>query len=144
MKLAKCWKTVILISAVIFTNAVFAVTPAEDEEKECKKPKFREFSPAPKSEVKPESEIAFHISRGADPHSVTAEAKSEKMAVKVQDKTSFLQVTAKLPASLREGFARIHITAKAAEGGCLGQDGWLIKVGNGEKPVTPATEQDTK
>lgn len=144
MKLAKCWKTVILISAVMFTHAAFAVTPAEEEEKECKKPKFRDFLPAPKSEVPPESQISFHISRGADPHSITAEAKAEKMAVNVQDKVSFLLVTAKLPASLREGFARIHITAKAAEGGCLGQDGWLIKVGNGEKAVAPATGQETK
>lgn len=131
MKLTTSWKNLILISAVIFSNTAMAVTPAEDEEKECKKPKFRDFVPAAKAEVSPESEISFHVSRGADPHSVTADAKGEKMAVNVQDKATFLKVTAKLPASIRDDFARIHVTAKAAEGGCMGQDGWLIKVVDG-------------
>lgn len=144
MKLANCWKTAVLISAVMFASTAWAVTPAEEEEKECKKPKFRDFVPEAKAEVPPESEVSFHVSRGADPHSVTAEAKGEKMDVNVQDKTTFLKATAKLPASLRDGFARIHVTAKAVDGGCLGQDGWLIKIGNGEKGATPVTEQESK
>jgi hypothetical protein len=144
MKLANCWKTAVLISAVMFASTAWAVTPAEEEEKECKKPKFRDFVPEAKSEVAPESEVSFHVARGADPHSVTADAKGENMVVNVQDKTTFLKVTTKLPASLREGFARIHVTAKASEGGCMGQDGWLIKIGNAEKVVTPATDRDNK
>lgn len=145
MKLANCWKTAVLISAVMFASTAWAVTPAEEEEKECKKPKFRDFVPEAKSEVAPESEVSFHVSRGADPHSVTADAKGEKMTVvNVQDKVTFLKVTTKLPSSLRDGFARIHVTAKAAEGGCLGQDGWLIKIGNGEKAATPAPDLESK
>lgn len=142
MKLANCWKTAVLISAVLFTNAAFAVTPAEETEKECKKPKFRDFLPAPKSEVKPESEISFHVSRGADPSTVIAEAKGERMPVSVQDKTTFLKATAKLPSTLRDGFARIHVAANAAEGGCLGQDGWLIKIQDGA--AAPALGQESK
>ena len=144
MKLTKYWKSIVFISAFVFTSTALAVTPAEDDEKECKKPKFRDFIPAAKSEVPPESEISFHVSRGSDPHSVTAEAKAEKMTVKVQDKVAFLLVTAKLPASLREGFARIHVTAKAAEGVCAGQDGWLIKIKGEEKAATPAAAQESK
>ncbi len=137
MKLANCWKTVVLISAVMFANAAFAVTPAEETEKECKKPKFRDFLPAPKSEVAPESEISFHVSRGADPATVKATAKGEKIAVNVKDKTTFLLATAKLPATLRDGFARLHVTANAVEGGCLGQDGWLIKIQDVGASATP-------
>lgn len=144
MKSAKCWKSVILISAVIFTSTAWAVTPAEEEEKECKKPKFRDFVPAAKAEVLPESEISFHVSRGSDPHTVTADAKGEKMAVSVQDKATFLKVTAKLPTSIRDGFARIHVTAKAVDGGCMGQDGWLIKIADGTKAGAPATDQGNK
>ena len=144
MKSVKSWKNAILIGAVMFANTVLAVTPAEDDEKVCKKPKFREFFPAPKSEVLPESEISFHVSRGADPHSIIAEAKAEKMAVSVRDRVNFLQVSAKLPASLREGFARLHVAAKAEDGGCLGQDGWLIKIKGEEKPATPAISQENK
>ncbi len=141
MKLANCWKSVVLISAVLFTNAAWAVTPAEEPEKECKKPKFRDFAPAALSEVSPESEISFHVSRGADPASVTATAKGEKMAVNVKDKTTFLMATAKLPATLRDGFARLHVTANALEGGCLGQDGWLIKIQEAGAPATPVANQ---
>lgn len=144
MKLANCWKTVTLISAVICTSAAWAVTPAEETEKECKKPKFRDFIPAHKSEVSPESELSFHVSRGADPHSVAAEAKGEKMAVNVSDKATFLYATAKLPPSLREGFARIHVSAKAAEGGCMGQDGWLLKIKGAETASAPVAEPESK
>lgn len=142
MKLANCWKTTVLVSAVLFTNAAFAVTPAEETEKECKIPKFRDFLPVALSEVAPESEISFHVSRGADPLTVTAEAKGEKMPVSVQDKTTFLLAKAKLPAALRDGFARIHVTANAVEGGCLGQDGWLIKIQDGA--TAPASGQESK
>lgn len=129
MKLAKCWKSAVLIGAVILTQSAFAVTPEEDEDKkDCKKPKFREFVPAAKAEVRPESELAFHISRGADPHTITAEAKGEKVELTIRDRISFLTATGKLPATLRDGYARIHVTARAVDGGCLGQDGWLIKV----------------
>jgi len=128
MKLSRNWKGAVFICAVLLSNAALAVKPGEEEEKDCKKPKFREFFPEPKAEVLPESEISFHISRGAEAHTVTATAKGEKLAVTVRDKISFLTATAKLPASLRDGYARIHVEAKATEGGCLGQDGWLIKI----------------
>lgn len=139
MKLAKYWKTWMLVGTVLCTNLAWAVTPAEEAEKECKKPKFRDFVPEAKAEVLPESEISFHISRGADPLSVIATAKGEKMDVSVQDRKTFLMARAKLPATLKGGFARIHVAANAVEGGCLGQDGWLIKI-KGEEVADNAVE----
>ncbi|MDD4915154.1 MAG: hypothetical protein PHW13_08985 [Methylococcales bacterium] len=144
MKSRKTWKSILLVTAIAFAGTAHAVKPGEEEEKECKKPKFREFVPAHKAEVPPESAISFHISRGAEPASVTAEAKGEHLHVAVTDKISFLVATAKLPPTLREGFARIHITAKAADGGCMGQDGWLIKIGEAGGNDKPAENQQAK
>ncbi len=141
MKLSKRWKTVALLSAVMFTRLAGAVTPAEDEEKKCKKPKFRDFAPVALSEVAPESEISFHVSHDADPLSVISTAKGEKMVVKVENKKTFLLAKAKLPATVRDGFARIHVAANALEGGCQGQDGWLIKIRDGEAHATTAPDQ---
>ena len=132
MKSSTAWKNLVLIATLMLTGNVLAVTPDEEDEKVCKKPKFRDANPAHLAEVKPESVISFHISRGADPHSVTAEARGEKMSVEVQNKMTFLLATAKLPATVNEGFARIHVTAKAQDGGCLGQDGWLLKIQSAE------------
>ena len=128
MKLTNYLKSAVFIGAMVFTVSALAVTPDEDDRKECKKPKFRDFAPAHQAEVPPESELSFHISRGADPNAVTVEVKGEKVPVKVNNRVTFMVATAKLPASLREGFARIHVAAKAADGECVGSDGWLIKV----------------
>lgn len=140
MRLSKCWSSLLLLGMLGFSSAVLAVTPEEDENKKiCTKPKFRDFVPEHKAEVATESEISFHVSHNADPVTITATARGEKLNVTVQDKAIFFLVKTKLPA-LTPGFARIHVTAQAAEskaiqGGCVGQDGWLIKIA-GEEPAT--------
>ncbi|MGY6276591.1 hypothetical protein [Methylomonas sp. MgM2] len=134
MKSSNAWKSALLLTTLIFTHGVLAVTPAEETEKKCIKPKFRDFAPENKSEVAPETEISFHINRYADPEHVAATAKKIPMKVEVFDKHTFYYVTAKLPAELTEGFARIHIEAKSTEGDCVGQDGWLIKIADNNKP----------
>ncbi len=144
MKFAKCWKRAVLISAVMFANTAFAVTPADDERKECKKPKFREFVPAPQTEVPPESEVSFHVSRDADVLHITAEAKGEKLPLEIKHRVTRIEVKTKLPASIQEGFARIHVTAKAAEGECIGQDGWLIKIKGADAPAPAVVEPEKK
>jgi hypothetical protein len=144
MKYTKCWKSVIFISVMIFANTAFAVTPAEDERKDCKKPKFREFVPAPKAEVLPESEVSFHVSRDADMLHITAEAKGEKLPLDIKHRVTRIEVKTKLPASIREGYARIHVTAKAAEGECVGQDGWLIHIKGADAQETAVVAPDNK
>ena len=141
MKLALLWKSVIFISAIVFTSSVLAVTSDEEEAKECIKPKFRDFVPANKAEVLPESAISFHVSRGADLNHVTLEAKGEKLPITVVNKVTYILVNSKLPESLREGYARIHVTAKAADGSCVGSDGWLIKISDASQSLQ---EQVTK
>ncbi|MCQ8128609.1 hypothetical protein [Methylomonas rivi] len=140
MKLSTSWKSAILLTGLAFAPLVSAITPAEETEKKCVKPKFRDFSPAPNSEVKPETEISFHINRNADPLHIGASAKKIPLKVEIDDKKTFYYVTAKLPAELRDGYARIHIEAKAAEGDCIGQDGWLVKIS--ENAAAPKIERE--
>ncbi|MBD9357889.1 hypothetical protein [Methylomonas albis] len=140
MKLSNRWRGVFLLSAMVFSSAALALSPDEEEKlKECKRPKFRDFVPEQKAEVDAGVDIAFHVSHNADPFTVTAAVRGEKMKVNVVDKKTFYLVTAKLP-QLTPGFARVHVTAKSAESklesGCLGQDGWLLKI-NGEEVAKP-------
>ena len=121
-------KSLFLVVTMAFAGQAMAVKPNEEEPKECKKPKFRDFEPAHKAEVAPESEISFHISKGSLLTSVTAEVRGEPIALEVTNRKTYIVAKSKLPASLRDGYARIHVTAKAEEGDCLGQDGWLVKV----------------
>jgi len=144
MKIAKCWKSAVLISVAVFANTAFAVTPAEDERKDCKKPKFRDFVPAHQAEVPPESEVSFHVSRDADPLHITADTKGEKLPLEIKHRVTRIEVKTKLPASIQEGYARIHVTAKAMEGECIGQDGWLIKIKGANTPVTAVVEPEKK
>lgn len=144
MTLSTYWRSAVLLCAVVFSSTALAVTPEEDEKQQCKKPKFRDFAPAALTEVAPGADISFHISHNADPFTVTAEARGEKMKVNVVDKKTFFLVTSKLPA-MSGGFARIHVTAKAAESknvesGCLGQDGWLLKIQGEEAAAKPAEQ----
>lgn len=119
-------RNTMIVGMLVFAGNALAY--GDDSDKKCKKPKFRTFEPVRLSEVDPESEISFHVSNWADPESITAEAKKTPMEVSVVDKMNFFVVTAKLPASLSDTYARIHITAKALDGGCFGQDGWLLKI----------------
>jgi hypothetical protein len=136
MKMSICCKSIVMVTAMLLTNTAFAVKPGEEEDKQqCKKPKFRDFDPAANAEVLPETEVVFHVSRGAELHSITVDAKGEKLPVNVQNRVAFILVKSKLPANLREGFARIHVTAKAEDGGCMGQDGWLIKIKSEDSKV---------
>lgn len=133
-------KSALFFIALIFSQMASAVTPAEEEEKKCMKPKFRDFSPAANAEVAPKSSISFHINRLADPNHISASAKKIPMKIEVVDKKTFYYVTGKLPDELTEGFARIHVQAKALEGECIGQDGWLVKI-KGDAGTAASNEQ---
>lgn len=122
------WKGALALCLLVSSTSLFAVTPEDEEDKKCIKPKFRDFSPAAKAEVNPGSEISFHVTHNADPASIGAEAKTIKMKLTVRDRKTFYEAHAALPEELSNSYARISIHAKAAEGECVGHDGWLIKV----------------
>ncbi|MGR8930858.1 MAG: hypothetical protein ACU836_09470 [Gammaproteobacteria bacterium] len=141
MKIQHAWKSAFFIVTLLFAHTALAITPAEELEKKCIKPKFRDFSPKPRSETLPEAEISFHMNRMGDPNHVIATAKKIPMKVEIVDKANFYVVNAKLPAELKNEFARIHIEAKSVEGDCIGQDGWLLKISGGaDGAVAPGKE----
>lgn len=133
------WKSLLTLALLICSTSVFAVTPDEEDEKKCIKPKFRDFAPEAKAEVSPGTEVVFHVNRQAEPTSIGAEARGIKMKLDVRDRKTFYEVHSKLPAEIVDGFVRISIHAKGLEGNCIGQDGWLIKIkpGDGQPAAAP-------
>lgn len=121
-------KILLTLGLLVVSNAIFAVTPAEDVEKKCIKPKFRDFAPATQSDVDPGSDISFHVSHNAEASTIRAEAKGQKLAVTVKDRKTFYEVKSQLPKELVNSFARISVQARALEGECIGHDGWLLKI----------------
>jgi len=142
MKLSKFWKNAILVSTLVFTQTALAAAEDEESDKKCIPPKFRDFSPANKAVVPPKSSISFHISSLADPLHVKASAKKIPMKLEVVDKKTFIYVTAKLPDELANGYARIHVEAKAKDGDCVGEDGWLINI-ESKAPASAASANPT-
>ena len=126
-------KILLAVGLVVLSNTVFAVTPAEEEEKKCIKPKFRDFAPPAQSEVEAGSDISFHVSHNSEPSTIGADAKGQKLVVNVKDRKTFYEVKTQLPKDLVNTYARISVHAKALEGECIGQDGWLLKIKASDK-----------
>lgn len=139
MKIKFAWNSALALTLLLSSTALFAVTPDDEEDKKCIKPKFRDFAPAAKSEVNPGSDITFHVTHNANPDSIGADAKAIKMHTTIRDRKTFYEVHAQLPKELNNTYARITIHAKPMEGECLGQDGWLLKI----KPQTVEAQPPT-
>jgi hypothetical protein len=146
MQTTSPWKSVFFLGLLVISTSVLAVTPDEEEDKKCIKPKFRDFAPEAKAEVNPGSDITFHVSHNSEPSTIAAEAKGVKMKVNVKDRKTFYEVKTNLPTELRGTFARISVSARALEGECIGHDGWLIKIKGDETAVTAtdSTDKTTK
>jgi hypothetical protein len=142
MKIIKCLFISMALCVPLVSVNVFAYS--DDDDHDCKEPTFRTFEPAHLSEVDPQSEISFHVANWADPSTITAEARKIPMDVKIEDKMNFFIGTAKLPESIKGKYARIHITALAKDGRCLGQDGWLLKVKKEAAPVETDIEESSE
>jgi hypothetical protein len=138
MKITKSIRMTVMLGMTVFTGTALAYG---DTDKDCKDPKFRTFEPEHLSEVDPETEISFHVSNWADPITIKVEARKVPMEVSVVDKMNFFVATAKLPASINGKYARIHVSAKAKDGRCLGQDGWLLKVKKAKVVAEPVASE---
>lgn len=117
------------LTALFFACSVMAAGENEDEKKKnCKKPKFYDFTPKHLSEVAPGSEISFKVARAKSPEDVTVDTKKIPIKLTAEDKQLFYLMTGKLPAELRDTYARINVRA-IGDGGCHVEDGWLLKIG---------------
>ncbi len=142
MNISKQLISIAFLSTTLISANVLAY--GSDENKKCRKPKFRDFEPAKLTEVEPGSEISFHVSRWASPDHITATAKKIPMQVNVIDKMNFFVVTANLPPELKGTFARISIAARAKEGRCKGKGGWLIKIKDSGAESMPASNEESE
>lgn len=137
-----------IFAAVLFTGSSYAFEVGGARHY-CKPPQFRKFSPPEKIkdqpfvEVEAESTISFVAMGSIDPSTFRVFAKKKVLEPIVVDKQSFYQVSAKLPAEIRSGYARIDIIAQAAKGECMGKDGWLIKIKEPVVEIEPAVSEPT-
>ncbi len=143
MKIIKCLRIATLLGMTVITGSAWGYSTADDD-KVCKKPKFRTFEPEHLSEVDPGSEVSFHVSNWADPNTIKAEARKIPMKVSVVDKMNFFVGTAKLPDSISGRYARISLSARSKEGRCLGQGGWLLKVRDAAASVEPVAADESQ
>ena len=149
MKIIKSLTTTLILGAVFFSGSAFAYNPGRSDDK-CLAPKFKSFSPPEKTkdtpvpEVEPESEIGFTVSGYADPTTIRAVAKDQPLELDIIDRSSYYQVSARLPAVLNGKYVRIHLKVKAQKGECITKDGWLIKVKKAAEAApeaAPTTEE---
>ena len=89
--------------------------------------KFSKFTPANNTEVAPKSEFSFFASSSTNPNSIRVIIKDHLVPVTVTSKHDGLQVTGKLPDSVKGTFAKINLTAKGPNQ-CEASGGWLVKV----------------
>lgn len=130
----------ILIAQNSFANEV------EKQEEVCKIPKLLDFNLPEyalpeKHEVAPESVFSFKVSdRGAHPKKIKVMAKDKSLPLEITQNSSFIYVKGKLPPEFTGQFVRLHAFV-GTELGCIGKDGWLIKVAAGtEAAASPAIE----
>lgn len=142
MKIIKSLTTIVILGAFCFSSSAFAYN-AGDTATDCKLPKFRDLNPpektknSPVPEIDPEAEVSFTVSGYADPTTIKAVAKKQKLKLNIEDRKSFYIVKIKLPEEFTGKYVRINLWAKAQSGPCVAKDGWLMKVRNeaeGDKP----------
>jgi hypothetical protein len=129
-RITKC-QIAVFIAAIFFIGVASAYTEDKTEEY-CKKPKFTDlnfkpYSEPEKAEVPAESQLSFRVSVDADPRTLVVSTKKEVLATQIESKSSFHQVTFKLPASLSGSIVRINAHVKATLK-CDETVGWLVKV----------------
>lgn len=92
----------------------------------CKKPAFKNFSPA--KLIVPGGEFSFTASSNTDAKSIKVVVKGIKVDLNIDDHYGY-QVSGNLPPELTDGYARLKIKANSTPKSCIAEDGWLLKIG---------------
>jgi len=119
------------IAVLAFSNSALAYK-AKYTSDGCKKPRFNNMLPVAynsdtKIEAEQGAEISFTVSSDAEIGSLNVSAKKIPLKYKSEFKGSYYEVTTNLPAALNGKYARISVDVNAMMG-CLGKDGWLVKI----------------
>ncbi|NOT85303.1 MAG: hypothetical protein HOP02_11120 [Methylococcaceae bacterium] len=122
------------LSVMLLTvsSSVFAYVPSMGGSggggSACVKPKFSNFMPEEKAEVKPGAAFSFIASPNTHLNSIKVEVKAipVKLDIPTKDEKSY-KISGKLPENLKNTFVRIVVTGQGSSQ-CKGSDGWLVKI----------------
>lgn len=110
------------------TGASWAYGSSSSGTKACAKPEFSNFTPAENTKIAAGSTFSFSTSANAIQNTIKVAVKGMPAAIKVTPKNGGgFQVSGAIPASLKNIYARIAITADG-QNNCKGEGGWLVKI----------------
>ncbi len=119
--------TVLILSS--FSSTVFAYGSSGSSKKSCTKPAFTQFTPAHLAVVAPQSEFSFSASALTNSETIEVTVKKQPVDVTINKVNKGYSVVGTIPESLKTGtFARVNIKATGTNK-CVGNDGWLLKIG---------------
>lgn len=132
-------KTLLALAIIGFSTSSFAVdhsmhgggtggASGGGSSTNCAKATFSKFQPEHLATVAPESEFSFLAFNVQKPEQIEVTVKSQPVKINVEDKESFMRVTGKLPADLKNTAARINIKATTKIEKCNGEGGWLVTI----------------
>ena len=126
-------KTLIFL---ILLAAISTATLAREPYK-CQKIRYSNFKPKHKAEAIPGSVFSFTASKQALPNTIRVKVKKTPVDVKVEKKGEFYKVTGRLPADMKNTFARISILGNAVME-CETKGGWLVNITGAAGTEKPA------
>lgn len=95
---------------------------------ECLKPKLAKFTPEHLATVAPGSDISFVALNISHPEQIVIKIKEIPVEFDSEYKEPYYLIKTKLPASLHNTAARIHIKVNAKSSHCEAEGGWLVKI----------------
>ncbi|MGR9100692.1 MAG: hypothetical protein ACU826_09010 [Gammaproteobacteria bacterium] len=119
-----------LVVSVSLLGVNSAAMSAEEDKKNCIKPRFYMFSPENRAHVDPGAEITFRATGVTDATTVEMNVKRIDVPLQLEDRNIFYIFKGKVPEELAGQAARVRISglSKQVNGGCLHRDGWLLLV----------------
>lgn len=122
----KIVKLLMILTLSIMTTYVMAYGSSSSK-KACKKPTFKNFTPAHLATVEPNTEFSFLASGLTNPDTINVTIKKQTVDVEIKKINNAFLVTGTLPESLHNTYARVVINATGTNK-CKGNDGWLLNI----------------
>ncbi|MGR9072732.1 MAG: hypothetical protein ACU833_06680 [Gammaproteobacteria bacterium] len=119
-----------LVVSVSLLGVNSAAMSAEEDKKNCIKPRFYMFSPENRAHVDPGAEITFRATGVTDATTVEMNVKRIDVPLQIENRNIFYIFKGKVPEELAGQAARVRVSglSKQVNGGCLHRDGWLLLV----------------
>lgn len=95
----------------------------------CNPPAFKDMVPAAGSAVSRGSDFSFTASPNTNPRSIRVMVKGHEVALEIEQRGP-IRVRGKLPSDILGAYARVNITGSSSQSSCVGNGGWLLKIGD--------------